>query len=140
MAEKYLLRCFSVVSLSNCCWFGKSQACDFGLLYPVASQLILRYVCHLSFIWLFIVLINPLTCRPLFSSEPFVLSYIWDKDAKALLLSHSLYPELQLNSDYDYPDLKMGGGGMGAVIQTLIIYNGEGLQSIFRCPSGLSLV
>ena len=76
-----------------------------GPLYPADSQFILRYVCHLSFIWRFIVLINPLTCHPLFSSVPFVLSYIWDKDAKVLPLSHSLYPELQLNRCYENGNL-----------------------------------
>ena len=89
--EEKLLQCLLVVSLT----LARLVKAKLGPLYPAASQLILRYVCHLSFIWLFIVLINPLTCRPLFSSEPFVLSYIWDKDAKILLLSHSLYPELQ---------------------------------------------
>lgn len=93
--------CRLLSSWPNSCWFGKSQSCDFSPLYPAASQLVLRYVCHLSFIWRFIAVINPLTCRPLFSSEPFVLSYIWDKDAKVLLLSHSLYPELRLNRYYE---------------------------------------
>ena len=90
---KKLLQCLLVVSLTIA---GLVKA-KLGPLYPSAFQLILRYVCHLSFICL--------TCRPLFSSEPFVLSYIWDKDAKVLLLSHSLYPELQLNRDYENGNL-----------------------------------